>query len=108
MELDRHITRFVEAVGSGAVEIYNEFSLQHELGVYLRSNLDQCRVQFERNVSHFHLAKTDFEKKEIDIAITCTPSGGPLSAIELKYPRNGQVPESCSAFARTLPSWNSS
>jgi hypothetical protein len=94
MELDWHITRFVEAVGSGAVEVCNEFSLQHELGVYLRSNLDQCRVQFERNVSHFHLAKTDFEKKEIDIAITCTPSGDPFSAIELKYPRNGQVPES--------------
>ena len=102
MELDRHITRFVEAVGSGAVEIYNEFSLQHELGVYLRSNLEQCRVQFERNVSHFHLAKSGFEKKEIDIAITYTPSGDPLSAIELKYPRNGQVPESMFSFCKDI------
>ena len=92
MEIDSHITRFVEEVGSGAVEIYNEFSLQHELGAYLRPKLDQCKIQFERNVSHFHLAKSDFEKKEIDIAITSTSTGDPLSAIELKYPRNGQVP----------------
>jgi len=102
MEIDRHITRFVEAVGSGAVEIYNEFSLQHELGVYLRDTLDQCKIQFERNVSHFHLAKSDFEKKEIDIAITSTPTGDPLSAIELKYPRNGQVPESMFSFCKDI------
>jgi hypothetical protein len=48
MELDGHIMGFAQAVGSGTVEIYNEFSLQHELGVYLRNNLENCKVQFER------------------------------------------------------------
>jgi hypothetical protein len=102
MELNSHIMGFAQAVGSGGVEIYNEFSLQHELGVYLRNNLKNCKVQFERNVSHFNLAKSDFEKKEIDIAITSISSGDRLSAIELKYPRNGQVPESMFSFCKDI------
>lgn len=101
MELDSHIMGFAQAVGSGTVEIYNEFSL-HELGAYLRNNLKSCKVQFERNVSHFNLANSDFEKKEIDIAITSISSGDRLSAIELKYPRNGQVPESMFSFCRDI------
>jgi len=92
---------FAQAVASGTVEIYNEFSLQHELGVYLRNNLENCKVQFERNVSHFSLVKSDFEKKEIDIAIT-SMSSGDRSAIELKYPRNGQVPETMFSFCKDI------
>ncbi len=88
MELNSHIMGFAQAVGSGRVEIYNEFSLQHELGVYLRNNLKNCKVQFER--------------KEIDIAITSISSGDRLSAIELKYPRNGQVPESMFSFCKDI------
>ena len=96
MQLDCQIEDFAKAVGSGAVEIYNEFSLQHELGVFLR------KVQFERNVSHFKLQKYALEKKEIDIAITSEASGERLSAIELKYPRNGQVPESMFSFCKDI------
>lgn len=102
MKLNHHITEFAKAVGSGSVEIYNEFSLQHELGLYLRNRLSNCKVQFERNVSHFKLAKSELEKKEIDIAITSTESGARLSAIELKYPRNGQVPESMFGFCKDI------
>lgn len=102
MKLDHHITEFARAVGTGAIEIYNEFSLQHELGFYLRHHLSNCKVQFERNVSHFKLAKSGFEKKEIDIAITSVESGERLSAIELKYPRNGQVPESMFGFCKDI------
>tara|TARA_R110000787_G_C13179588_1_gene421686 strand:- start:63 stop:623 length:561 start_codon:yes stop_codon:yes gene_type:complete len=102
MKLNRHIAEFAQAVGTGAIEIYNEFSLQHELGLYLRNNLSNCKVQFERNVSHFKLAKSALEKKEIDIAVTSTESGARLSAIELKYPRNGQVPESIFSFCKDI------
>ena len=101
MDLDHHITDFAQAVGAGSVEIYNEFSLQHELGIFLRSKLAGCKVQFERNVSHFNLAKTSFEKREIDIAVT-SPTGERLSALELKYPRNGQVPESMFSFCKDI------
>ncbi|WP_020183551.1 hypothetical protein [Methylotenera sp. 1P/1] len=101
MRLNDHIAAFAQAVGTGAIEIYNEFSLQHELGLYLRSQLVDCKVQFERNVSHFNLMKANFEKREIDIAVTSS-SGERLSAIELKYPRNGQVPESMYGFCKDI------
>lgn len=101
MKLNCEITEFVQSVGCGNVSIYNEFSLQHELGIFLRTQLVGCRVEFERNVSHFKLTKSNFEKKEIDIAVTSS-SGEKLSAIELKYPRNGQVPESMFGFCKDI------
>jgi hypothetical protein len=102
MELDRHIEEFAKAVGSGSVEVYNEFSLQHELGLYLRNHLPNCKVQFERNVAYFNLNKSAFEKKEIDIAITSKDGAERIGAIELKYPRNGQVPESLFSFCKDI------
>lgn len=102
MQLDLQIEDFVKAVASGGVEIYNEFSLQHELGLFLRNQLRGCKIQFERNVSHFNLQKSALEKKEIDIAITSADTGERLSAIELKYPRNGQVPESMFSFCKDI------
>lgn len=102
MELRHYIEDFAKAAGSGTIEIYNEFSLQHELGIYLRSRLHNCKVQFERNVSHFGLDKATLEKREIDIAVTASDSGAQLSAIELKYPRNGQVPESMFSFCKDI------
>jgi len=101
MRLNQHIAAFAQAVGNGTIDIYNEFSLQHELGLYLRSRLTDCKVQFERNVSHFQLAKENFEKREIDLAVT-SASGERLSVIELKYPRNGQVPESMYSFCKDI------
>ena len=101
MKLNGQIADFAQAVADGAIEIYNEFSLQHELGIYLRAQLVGCRVQFERHVSHFKLAKSLFEKKEIDIVVTSS-IGERLSALELKYPRNGQVPESMFSFCKDI------
>ena len=101
MKLADHIHAFSEDIRRGSVEIYNEFSLQHELGFYLRTRLAGCKVQFERNVSHFKLAKTDFVKREIDISVL-SATGERLSAIELKYPRNGQVPESLYSFCKDI------
>lgn len=60
MQLDLLITEFARTVTSGAIEIYNEFSLQHELGIFLRMELPGRKVQFERNVSHFNLSKASF------------------------------------------------
>ena len=72
------------------IEIYNEFSFQHELGVFLRNNMPGYKVQFERNVHHFlkpDSAKTI--KKEIDIVVF---NNTEKFAIELKYPKHGQYP----------------
>jgi len=82
--------------------IYNEFSLQHEMGIFFRSELGSgLRVQFERPVAFFDLTPSEagerFEKKEIDIAIFSVNGSGQtvnkVAVIELKYPRRGQYPE---------------
>ena len=110
---------FIEEVGSKKIEIYNEFSLQHELGIFLRNNLENQKIQFERNVSCFFSDKKNFEKKEIDISIfsesvnnlLCSkdttnrqyPDLNNLSCVmELKYPRNGQYPESMFSFCKDI------
>ena len=59
------IENFVDTVKTRQVEIYNEFSLQHELGIFLRSRLVDQEVQFERNVSFF-FQTGEFIKKEKD------------------------------------------
>ena len=68
LELKAIVNGFFKVAETTGVEIYNEFSLQHEMGIYLRSVLSDYKVQFERNVSFF---TTDNEtiKKEIDISI---------------------------------------
>ena len=101
MKLNHLIADFAEAVGKGQISIYNEFSLQHELGIFLRAHLSDCRVEFERNISDFQLNKESFQKKEIDIAVTSF-SGERLNVIELKYPRNGRVPESMFDFCKDI------
>jgi hypothetical protein len=62
--MENLIASFAAKVGSGNIEIYNEFSLQHELGIYLRGSLNNKKVQFERNVSFFGLNKANFVKRE--------------------------------------------
>mgnify|MGYP000754840558 CR=1 FL=1 len=91
----------IKGVKVGKIEIYNEFSLQHEIGILLRSRFKNQKVQFERNVSFFfHLS--NFIKREIDIAIF-SPDKKTLSyAIELKFPRNGQYPEQMFSFCKDI------
>lgn len=83
------------------VELYNEFSLQHELGIFLRNNLDGYKVQFERNVTYFEIYGNATIKKEIDIVIF-NLDRTELYAIELKYPKNGQYPEQMYAFTKDI------
>lgn len=88
-----YIAGFFGLVASGEVEVYNEFSLQHEFGSYLRSKLpSQFKVQFERPVGFFRLKVLPYVKKEIDLAIF-SPDHRLKVAVEFKFPRNGQYPE---------------
>lgn len=101
-ELTNQITQFVESVGSRHTEIYNEFSLQHELGIFLRQRNPTLRVQFERNVSYFFPSRALFCKREIDISIFSPDMNELHCAIELKYPRNGQYPETMFSFCKDI------
>ena len=85
------IQQFMQSLPTSGLAIYNEFSLQHELGIFLRNNLPGYEVQFERNVESFGFNKASMIKNEIDIVIY-KPDLTEKYAIELKYPRNGEYP----------------
>lgn len=82
--------------------VYNEFSLQHELGNYLRHKLNQNDdgytyiVKFEYNVKDLLEKNEKLEtcKKEIDILIIKIGKNGEKEkyAIELKYLKNKAAP----------------
>ncbi len=92
---------FLSYVKESRIEIYNEFSLQHELGVFLRTHLPDYQVQFERNVLHFN-NKNTFTKREIDIVVFSPDKTDLRIAIELKFPRNGQIPEQMFSFCKDI------
>lgn len=91
---------FFNKVKSNEINVYNEFSLQHELGIFLRDKIIDYNIEFERNVSHFGFDKSNFIKKEIDISIYA--NADLKTTVELKYPRNGQVPEQMFSFIKDL------
>ena len=93
---------FSSQIKTSEIEIYNEFSLQHELGIFLRQRLPNNKVQFERNVSYFGFDKTNFIKKEIDISIFRKDQKLLTFAIELKFPTNGQHPEQMYSFCKDI------
>lgn len=92
-ELAALTRQFVASVSENRVELYNEFSLQHEFGLFLRTKLPGYAVQFERNVAHFAPSKRGFTKRELDIAVFARDKTEMKYAIELKCPRYGQHPD---------------
>ena len=97
MNIEQLLNSFMSLVASGEVEVYNEFSLQHELGIFLRAKLTGYKVQFERNTKYFGISGT--VKHEIDIVIY---NEFEKHAIELKYPLNGQYPEQMFSFVKDI------
>lgn len=97
MNLEQNITEFIDCIEEGEIEIYNEFSLQHELGIFLRARLVGYKIQFERNTKFFGIEGT--VKHEIDIVIYNEKE---KHAIELKYPRNGQYSEQMFSFIKDI------
>lgn len=97
MNLESLLEEFMKQVLDGSIEVYNEFSLQHEIGIFLREKLPEYKVQFERNTKFFGITGT--VKHEIDIVIY---NDYEKHAIELKYPVNGQYPEQMYAFVKDI------
>ena len=104
MDFQSLIKEFFEYIETHKIELYNEFSFQHELGIFLREKHRRYSVQFERNVSHFNIKDTI--KKEIDIVIYDKEKENTENteryAIELKYPRHGQYPERMFKFVQDI------
>ena len=101
MDIQIMMAKFFTHIEESDIDIYNEFSFQHELGIYLRNNLPNYKVQFERNVNYFSEITTTI-KKEIDISIYNTIDEIEKYAIELKYPLNGQYPEQMYSFIKDI------
>ena len=93
---------FCKKISDGKIEIYNEFSLQHEIGILLRNTMEGKLVQFERNISFFGFSKDHFEKREIDIVVYQKSETLLDAAIELKFPKNGQYPEQMFSFCKDV------
>lgn len=100
-DLERCVDGFFTRIERGLVEMYNESSLQHELGYHLRVYFRDHKVQFERPVGFFGLEPGQTGKKEMDIAIF-RPNGTDRHAVEVKYPRNGQYPEQMFAACQDI------
>lgn len=97
MDFEHIISDFMKHIIAGEIEVYNEFSLQHELGLFLRDRLTGYKVQFERNTKFFNISDT--VKHEIDIVVF---NDSEKYAIELKYPLNGQYPEQMYSFIKDI------
>jgi len=98
--------------------VYNEISLQLELGIFLREKLPDYIVYFEKNIykilgvnkkdypqknSNDFGENEKFVKSEIDIVIEKKESEDPERyAIELKYPVNGEYPEQMFQFLKDI------
>ncbi|MEM2111971.1 MAG: hypothetical protein QXX08_08880 [Candidatus Bathyarchaeia archaeon] len=97
------IKEFAAEIAEGEIEIYNEFSLQHEFGIYLRSKFPNMKIQFERPVSFFFSrTNLNFIKREIDISVFSQDKTNKEAAFELKFPRNGQYPEQMFSFCKDI------
>lgn len=91
LDLKTYIDEFMNSSIICDDNIYNEFSLQHELGIFLRFKLESqgFKVKFEKNVDEFKESeKKDFVKKEMDLVVL-NKSKNEKFAVELKFPTNG-------------------
>lgn len=93
------VVDFFNYVNTHGLRLYNEISLQHELGVFLRKKFPDYFIEYERNVSFFGVSGTI--KKEIDVVIYNSDMSEKC-AIELKFPRNKQYPEEMYAFVMDM------
>lgn len=97
-DLSVYISDFFSYAYSQKIELYNEYSLQHELGIFLRNKCPNYSVQFERNTNFFGI-NTATVKQEIDIAVF---DKNEKFAIELKFPRNGAYPRRMFQFVEDI------
>lgn len=101
MDISEYVQEFIKRISLKKIEIYNEASIQHELAIFLRNKLSKFNIQLERNISFFGLDKKKFEKKEMDLVIFDNAKRE-KTAIEIKFPINGEVPEQIFKFAKDI------
>ena len=92
LPLEEHLEDFSELIKNGTIEIYNEFSLKHELGNYLSKKLpENYKIQFDRSVSDFEVEGGETTKNKMDLVIFNSNKNFKY-CIAIKYPINKQIP----------------
>jgi hypothetical protein len=100
MNLKVIIQKFIDNISEGDIEIYNEASIQYELAIFLRKELLNFKINLERSISYFKIFN-NLVKKEIDVSIFDNKFSN-KTAIEIKYPTNGQYPEQMFQFCKDI------
>lgn len=72
-----------------------------ELAIFLRSEVPDHIIQLERPITDFNKKRNKKTKKEIDICIL-DKNGAKYAAIEIKYPKNGRIPETMFDYCKDL------
>jgi len=71
MDLLSLIEQFSQQVASRSIEIYNEASVQYELAILLRKQLDSSyKIQLERNINYFDLENKDDEARATTLSLS--------------------------------------
>jgi hypothetical protein len=79
---------------------YIEATFQFKLLMQLAKIFNEDDILPERNIEYYKLNPKNFSKKEIDIVIE--QKGNLNTAVELKMPMNGQVPEQMYKFVEDI------
>jgi len=95
------VSEFFSYASEQKLRFYNEPCVQLELAIFLRSKLSPQRIQLERPITDFTPVRNKGGKKEIDICIL-SEEHQPDIAIEIKYPRNGRIPETIFDYCKDI------
>ena len=66
--MKEYLNKFIEKIRNREIDLYNEFGLQFELALYLRSlnEFIDFKIELERPINHFGIVKTsEIPKKEM-------------------------------------------
>lgn len=91
IKLNELLESFMNKVGSNFFEVYNEATMQYELGLYLRKELpEEYNVQFEKNVMFLGADNSQCIKKDVDILVY-TENLKEIYAIQVKCPTSDDI-----------------
>lgn len=92
LPLEKQLEKFSESIKNGSINVYNEFSLKHELSNYLSKNLpENYKIQFDRSVSDFGIDGGEAIKNKMDLVIFNSNKNFKY-CIAAKYSINKQIP----------------
>lgn len=92
LPLEKYLDDFSELIKNRTIDVYNEFSLKHELGNFLSSKLpENYTIHFDRSVSDFSVKGGETIKIKMDLVIFNSNKNFKY-CIATKYPINKQIP----------------